>query len=332
MSGENVGEVMGGVKGVLRRAARATGAGFDYLFRTASRESGLNSTAKAQGSSAAGMFQFVEQTWLEMVKEEGAQYGLGDYANKISRTASGRYEVSDKAARSEILSLRYDPEAAANMAGAFAVRNRDYLTEKLGRTPTEGELYIAHFLGAKGASTLMSLAQNAPSASAAAYFPDAAAANRSIFYSRGRARSADEVYAQLVSKHGNAAIPATRLANVPLPVAAPDEDTALAYADTGPVFHNMFHSNRAGAVSNYVDKVWSNLAGQQGREAEETARSVRAAATSRPAPRMVFQASASQSTTPRASAAQASTTPLHLWSFLKPDALALPAASSASDG
>ena len=38
------------------------------------------------------------------------------------------------------------------MAGAFTKANSDYLATKLGRQPSEGELYIAHFLGAGGAA------------------------------------------------------------------------------------------------------------------------------------------------------------------------------------
>ena len=140
-----------------------------------------------------------------MVKEEGPCYGLAQYASAIDKTASGHYVVRDPAKRAEILKLRDDPNVSALMAGALASRNSDYLTASIGRPPTSGELYIAHFLGASGARKLISLAQNQPSASAASAFPDAAHANRSIFYKRdGSPRTAADVYAGLVAKHDRA--------------------------------------------------------------------------------------------------------------------------------
>ena len=97
--------------------------------------------------------------------------------------------------RSEILKLRNDPTANAVMAGAFTQANAALLSKRLGRSPSEGELYIAHFLGAGGAARLISSAASNPSASAASYFPIAAHANSSIFYDRstGAPRSLAEV-------------------------------------------------------------------------------------------------------------------------------------------
>ena len=92
------------------------------------------------------------------------------------------------------------------MAGTFTQRNRDLLAAELGREPTSADLYVAHFLGARGAVDLIRQAQTAPRRSAAAEFPDAAAANRPIFFDRkGRARGAGEVYALLAASHGTQA-------------------------------------------------------------------------------------------------------------------------------
>ena len=103
------------------------------------------------------------------------------------RTASGQYQVSDPALRSEILKLRSDPTANAAMAGAFTKANAAALSDRLGRAPSEGELYIAHFLGAGGAARLITLAASNPNAKAADFFPNAAQANSSIFYDRATA-------------------------------------------------------------------------------------------------------------------------------------------------
>jgi hypothetical protein len=192
--------------GKIKRASTATGVNFDYLVATAKIESNLNPSAAAPTSSARGLYQFIEQTWLGTVKEAGAAFGFDRYADAITRLPSGRYEVSDPAMRQEILQLRKDPAANAAMAGVLTRSNSFKLTGALGRRPSDGELYIAHFLGAGGASRLISKIQNDPQASAAAMFPRAAAANRSIFYDRaGAPRSVSQVYAELTGRYSVAA-------------------------------------------------------------------------------------------------------------------------------
>ncbi|MGD0150670.1 MAG: transglycosylase SLT domain-containing protein [Xanthobacteraceae bacterium] len=206
------------VTGAIRQASAATGTSFNYLLATAQVESGLNPQAGAATSSARGLFQFIDQTWLGTIKQSGAQLGYGRYADAITKTASGHYQVSDPAMRAEILKLRNDPTANAVMAGAFTKANADYLATKLGRQPSEGELYIAHFLGAGGAARLISLAAGNPNAKATDYFPNAANANSSIFYDRatGRARSLAQVRDVLTARYDvarNDAVRATQAAS-----------------------------------------------------------------------------------------------------------------------
>jgi hypothetical protein len=195
------------VTGAIRQAAQATGTSFQYLLATAQVESGLNPQAGASTSSARGLFQFVEQTWLGTMKQSGAALGYGQYADAITKTASGRYEVRDPAMRSAILKLRTDPTANAVMAGAFTQANAALLSQHLGRAPSEGELYIAHFLGAGGAARLISAAAANPSGSAASSFANAAQANPSIFYDRttGAARSLAQVRDVLTARYDVAA-------------------------------------------------------------------------------------------------------------------------------
>jgi hypothetical protein len=193
------------IAGAIQRAANATGTGFDYLVATARIESNFNPTAAASTSSARGLYQFIDQTWLGTLKEAGSQLGYGKYADAITRNSSGRYEVSDPAAKAEILALRNDPTANAAMAGVLTNSNRLKLTGRLGRAPTDGELYMAHFLGVGGAGRLIEAKQNNPGQRADAAFPAAAAANRAIFYERGGgARSVSEVHALLESKYAGA--------------------------------------------------------------------------------------------------------------------------------
>ena len=58
-------------KNVLNSIAKAsahTGVNFAYLMQQASAESSFKSTAKAKGSSASGLYQFIDSTWMNMVK------------------------------------------------------------------------------------------------------------------------------------------------------------------------------------------------------------------------------------------------------------------------
>ncbi len=202
------------VAGAIKQAANSTGASFEYLLTTAKMESDFNPTAGASTSSAHGLYQFIDQTWLGTVKEAGAQLGYGSYADAITKSSSGSYSVSDPTMRRSIMKLRDDPEAASAMAAVLTQSNSFKLTGMIGRRPTDSELYMAHFMGVGGAAKLIANAEDNPQASAARLFPNAAAANRSIFYERdGRARSVYEVYANLSSRYASAAnSPATQTA------------------------------------------------------------------------------------------------------------------------
>jgi hypothetical protein len=172
-----------GVHAAIRRAADATGVDFSLLVETARRESALNPNARAGTSSATGLFQFIDSTWLNMVRRHGGEHGLGHYASALNQGA-------DAGTRRDILALRSDPELSARMAGELARENAEMLHARLGRAPSAGELYAAHVMGPAGAGRLIEAAANgAPNA--AALFPREAGANHGLFYSRdGAARSA----------------------------------------------------------------------------------------------------------------------------------------------
>ncbi|HEY3695259.1 transglycosylase SLT domain-containing protein [Phenylobacterium sp.] len=194
--------IRGVVEAAIQRASEATGVDFGFLLKTAGRESGMNPRAKAPTSSAAGLFQFVEQTWLATLKQHGAKYGYARYADLISRGADGRYHVGSGDARKAVMDLRLDPHAASLMAGELASDHAAYLKGRVGRSPTSGELYAAHFLGPHGSARLIEAARATPGAAAAALFPDAAQSNRSIFYRDGRPATVAELYANLTRTGG----------------------------------------------------------------------------------------------------------------------------------
>jgi len=268
------------VVGAIRNAARQTGADFQYLLATAQVESGFNPTASVSSSSAKGLFQFIDQTWLTTLKEAGPALGYGRYADAIAQTPSGRYTVPDPAMRRQILALRDDPAANAAMAGAFTQQNAARLRQNIGRSPTEGELYVAHFFGAAGASRLINLASQTPDVAAARVFPQAAKANPSIFYDRqGQARSVIGVYRELVGRYDvaratppvaptavAAAAPLNVVATAPAPVAPPVPSVppvpanvaTSAPANAQPGFHSLFSDNQGQPVSRFVRDLWTS--------------------------------------------------------------------------
>ena len=87
------------VAGAIKQASSSTGVSFEYMLTTAKMESDFNPTAGASTSSARGLYQFIEQTWLGTVKEAGGQLGYGQYADAITKTSSGDYVVKDDGMR-----------------------------------------------------------------------------------------------------------------------------------------------------------------------------------------------------------------------------------------
>jgi len=210
----------------IQKASEATGADFSFLMRTAARESSFNAKAHASSSSAAGLFQFVEQTWLSALKRHGAKHGYSGYANLIHESSDGRLSVPEGAAKKAVMALRLDTSASSMMAGELAEENCTYLKGRVGRDPTSGELYAAHFLGPKGSAELIEAFQSRPGASAAHLFPDAAGANPSIFYRDGHACSVAEVYANLTGDQ--TAVFAS--AATPAPLTAPKSEPAFVHS------------------------------------------------------------------------------------------------------
>lgn len=178
----------------ISNAARRTGVPFDYLMAQARVESSLDPDAQAKTSSAAGLFQFTRQTWLATLSQHGENHGLGWAADAISKGANGQYQVADPEMRRQILGLRFDPDASSSMAAEFADDNASLLRNRFGEEPESVDLYLAHFLGANGAAQFLSAWRADPNAAAAPLNPNAAAANRTIFYNpNGTARSFDEI-------------------------------------------------------------------------------------------------------------------------------------------
>lgn len=159
------------VMAALRSASSATGVDFSYLVRTVQRESNFDPAAKASTSSATGLFQFTNATWLDTVDRYGARHGVNTQGMN----------------NEQILALRSNPEISARMGAELTAENARMLEAKIGRAPTPGELYAAHFLGPSDAAKLIEAARTNGNASATDLFPRAAAANANVFTNRNGA-------------------------------------------------------------------------------------------------------------------------------------------------
>ncbi|HUK57951.1 MAG TPA: transglycosylase SLT domain-containing protein [Stellaceae bacterium] len=182
----------------IRQASLASSSDFGLLMAQAQQESSFNPAAKAATGSASGLYQFVDSTWLDMVRRFGAKYGASQLASQIGTDAAGKPTVADPAAKQHILALRNDPNLATALAGEYAKLNKGELESALGRPATRADLYMAHFLGPSGATSFLKALHTEGGSSAAQLLPDAAANNPGIFYdTAGHARSISAIYSML---------------------------------------------------------------------------------------------------------------------------------------
>ena len=189
------------ITAAVREAAMTTGTQFDLLMASAKIESGFRPDARAGTSSATGLFQFTEQTWLNAIRTHGPQHGLDVEAGAVVNRG-GRLTVDDAGQRQRILALRSDPRVASAMAGNHLREIADKLESGLGRTPEAAEIYLGHFLGSAGARRMLSAPE---SQAAASILPDAARANSTLFYSQdGSALSVRTFLQRIRDKVGQA--------------------------------------------------------------------------------------------------------------------------------
>jgi hypothetical protein len=90
---------------------------------------------------------------------------------------------------------RFDPKKAAEVAEYFSKKQKSQIEKSTGREAGMTDMYMAHFLGAGGASKFLKAKDKDPTQSAAALDPAAAKANKNIYYNKeGKERSVQEVY------------------------------------------------------------------------------------------------------------------------------------------
>ena len=184
------------------RAAQAVQTDPVLLMAVADKESSFKTEVQAQTSSATGLFQFIERTWLGVVRDFGPKYGLATDAALIVSGDNGRPAVSDAAERTRILEMRRDPYLSALMAGEMLKRDAARIALRIGRELTLGEVYLAHFLGPDDAEDFLATVVDKPKAAAAQMLPGPARANRSIFFAaqRGRRKAASLSVAEVHEK------------------------------------------------------------------------------------------------------------------------------------
>jgi hypothetical protein len=168
---------------MIVRAGRVVGADPTLLMAVADKESSFSTAVQAKTSSATGLYQFIEQTWLGVIFEFGRKHGLHAEAALIGRNGR-QFVIADANERQRILDLRREPYLSALLAGEMLKRDTLRLEKAMGRHLTGGEIYLIHFLGPDAAQTFIETMEETPGASAAALLPRPAEANRPIFYAQ----------------------------------------------------------------------------------------------------------------------------------------------------
>lgn len=105
-------------------------------------ESGGNPNAQNPNSSAGGLGQFIDSTWLAMLKQE-------------------RPDLAEGRSPQELLALKSDPALSRQMTEAYANQNGSILS-KAGFDANPGNTYLAHFAGPQGAVKVLSADPTAP--------------------------------------------------------------------------------------------------------------------------------------------------------------------------
>lgn len=133
---------------------------FKTLYSVVGAESSFRTNVKASTSSAKGLFQFTEPTWTYLTTKVFPDVGF-------------------------TLDDRLDPDKSAKIGALYLGMIQDKLAKGLGRASTLGETYVGYFLGPTGGLRLIKAAESHPNSIAAKMFPNAAKANKNVFYEKG---------------------------------------------------------------------------------------------------------------------------------------------------
>jgi hypothetical protein len=139
-----------------------------------------------------------------MILTYGHKYGFGDFAAEIEMYTDdyGREmaRVDNPLVRQQLIDLRKHPHLSALFGAEFQRENEAKEKCYVADGPrSRTDLYLPHFLGAHDGVVFINALRKNPDQSAVAVFPEAAEANRDVFYvMRGRRivreRTLAEVY------------------------------------------------------------------------------------------------------------------------------------------
>lgn len=151
----------------ITAAAEAIGLDAKLALSVAGIESSFKTMAKSRSSSAAGLFQFIDDTWKEQMLAHGPRLGIPANATQ------------------------FDPVANSLLGAAYLRSNKESLEKSTGKQIGDTELYLAHFLGLGGARKFLSAD---PNEKAAKVLPSASSSNVPIFFEGARPRTISEVH------------------------------------------------------------------------------------------------------------------------------------------
>jgi hypothetical protein len=194
----------------IAHATEAVGVDATYMTAVAARESGFDPAVRAPGTTATGLYQFTQDTWLRAVKYFGARHGLAELAQQIAIDEYGDVSVRP-GARAKLLQLRNDPKLSALMAAELARDNKARLERLLGRDVSPAETYLAHFLGVGQAARIIAAAHSKPHVSGARLLPAAARSNPGVFAPAGHAASAGAIVGKIEAYFSREVSPSARI-------------------------------------------------------------------------------------------------------------------------
>lgn len=157
---------------ILAQVGKAKGVDPSLLIAIANIESSLNPLAKATTSSATGLFQFIESTWVNLVKIYGKENGFKDVT------------IED----------RKDPKICATFMCELILENKRYLEGKGLKDLSKTDLYLAHFLGPKKAMQFIAQKRSNGKIKGITMFPQEAKANEGVFLKGVEPRTLDSIY------------------------------------------------------------------------------------------------------------------------------------------
>ena len=173
------------VLSAIRLAHLYTDIDFGFMMELADAESGFKPDIKSKRSSATGMYQFIDDTWLKTIKSYGHKYGLGIYADQVEfytdDNGKERAIINNPIIHQHVLELRTNPRISALLAAEFTLENDNKLSCYLNRKINRTERYLAHFFGPEDVVHFIRAFNNNPNQIAADLFPDSAKANPGVF-------------------------------------------------------------------------------------------------------------------------------------------------------